>query len=243
MLESFIPLALASGTDVFVRLMLALGCGTLLGFERQWFHKNAGLKTTTLVALGSAVFGMLSLGPWPGGGSATQMAVGIITGVGFLGGGVIFHVRQSSIQGINSAATIWMTAALGLAAGVGAGALALVGVCIAFIMQFTHRQMAHTVDFLRTRGAPRELRLEVSLTTAAQATHEEHLAKLVEDYRKSAGARVVELEYQRTEGQTTFIWVLENVSPLTELRHALLDKLEGEPAIKTVRYNTAWTQS
>src|SRR5581483_2419279 len=108
---------------VVTRLTLAFVLGALAGVERQWHHKNAGLRTHTLVAVGAAAFTIVSLA------LATStnpmvIAAGVVTGIGFIGNGVIMH-QGPTVQGINTAATLWATASIGLATGAGYYALAL----------------------------------------------------------------------------------------------------------------------
>src|SRR6202011_3328929 len=105
------------------RLMMSVVFGTLVGIERQWRHKNAGLKTNALVSLGATSFGLIALGTFGPGGNPTQIAAGVVTGIGFIGAGVIMH-RGASVQGINSAATLWAAAGMGLAVGQGSYQLA-----------------------------------------------------------------------------------------------------------------------
>lgn len=98
------------------RLLLALLLGASIGFERQWRQKSAGLRTNTLVCMGSAAFLLLSAEI---GGSATgRIASYIISGIGFLGAGVIMK-DGVSVRGLNTAATIWCSAAVGSMCGLG----------------------------------------------------------------------------------------------------------------------------
>ncbi|MFN4145216.1 MAG: MgtC/SapB family protein [Runella sp.] len=106
-----------------LRLALALILGAAIGFERQWRQKSAGLRTNTLVSVGSAAFTLISFsltsledGVYKG--DATRVIGQIVTGIGFLGAGVIMK-NGMSIQGLNTAATIWCSAAVGSFAGVG----------------------------------------------------------------------------------------------------------------------------
>jgi putative Mg2+ transporter-C (MgtC) family protein len=120
--------------------------GSLIGLERLWRHKSAALKTNTLVSLGACVFGMMSVNSsflqnW----SASQFSIGVITGVGFLGSGIMIH-DQGRIQGINSAATVWVSAGVGLACGMGEYALAGVTLVAVLIVQFLHRWIESKVN-------------------------------------------------------------------------------------------------
>jgi putative Mg2+ transporter-C (MgtC) family protein len=96
--------------DVFIRLSAAALLGAIIGFERQWRHKPAGVHTTGLVAVGSALFAMLDLILKSG--DSTRIMAGVVTGVGFIAGAVMFR-SGFSIKGLNTAATIWATAAIG----------------------------------------------------------------------------------------------------------------------------------
>jgi putative Mg2+ transporter-C (MgtC) family protein len=124
------------------RLSLALFFGLLIGIERQWHHKTAGLKTNALTALGAAAFTLVAL---IGFSNPAQVAVGVLTGIGFIGAGVIIH-QAGSVQGVNSAATLWVTAADGMAIGIGRYRLALILTALALIAQLLARQMASWID-------------------------------------------------------------------------------------------------
>jgi putative Mg2+ transporter-C (MgtC) family protein len=101
------------------RIVVALTAGLAIGFERQWHHKAAGLRTTTLVALGSALFVLLSVMlTKTNGGDATRIIGQVVTGIGFLCGGVIFK-EGFSVHGLTTAATIWCSSAIGCLAAAG----------------------------------------------------------------------------------------------------------------------------
>jgi putative Mg2+ transporter-C (MgtC) family protein len=117
-----------------VRLLLAAAVGALVGWQRQRAHKAAGLRTHMLVALGSAFF--LAV-PQLGGmtlDGLSRILQGLIAGIGFLGAGAILKQSdQGKVEGLTTAAGLWMTAALGAAVGLGHGASALIGAVIAFL--------------------------------------------------------------------------------------------------------------
>jgi putative Mg2+ transporter-C (MgtC) family protein len=91
--------------------------GGVIGFERQWRQRLAGLRTNTLVAIGAATFVVFG-GLFPGESGSTRIAGQIVTGVGFLGAGVIFK-EGLNIWGLNTAATLWCSAAVGVLCGAG----------------------------------------------------------------------------------------------------------------------------
>jgi putative Mg2+ transporter-C (MgtC) family protein len=98
--------------------VVAVVCGLLVGGERQRREKPAGLRTLALVCLGSAVFTMLSFAFTSTTGDSGRVAAQIVTGIGFLGAGVILHGRRI-VSGVTTAAIIWVAAAIGMAAGAG----------------------------------------------------------------------------------------------------------------------------
>ena len=109
--------------DAMLRLLLAAGLGAALGLEREYRQKPAGLRTNILIALGAALFTMVSVTISGPAGSPDRVAAQIVTGIGFLGGGAILRGR-GSVHGMTTAATIWVNAAIGMAAGSGQHALA-----------------------------------------------------------------------------------------------------------------------
>lgn len=114
-----------SETELVQRLLLAAVIGGLLGAERELRRKSAGFRTNILIALGSAIFTIASLTLAPGG-DPTRIAAQIVTGIGFLGAGTILRNRDG-VHGLTTAATVWVNAALGVAAGGGQFRLAIIG--------------------------------------------------------------------------------------------------------------------
>jgi putative Mg2+ transporter-C (MgtC) family protein len=118
-----------SDGQIVLRLLLAAGIGGLLGAERELRRKSAGFRTNILIAIGSCVFTIVGLSFSSG--DPSRVTAQIVTGIGFLGAGAILH-SGGTVQGMTTAAMIWVNAALGAAAGLGhfhlvllAGALTL----------------------------------------------------------------------------------------------------------------------
>lgn len=103
--------------QTFFAFAVAFVLGTLIGFERQWRQRNAGLRTNVLVAVGAAAFADLGLRLLQADG-ATRIVAYVVSGIGFLGAGVILK-DGASIRGLNTAATLWCSAAVGAFAGSG----------------------------------------------------------------------------------------------------------------------------
>lgn len=116
--------------EILLRLLLAMALGAGIGYQRERAGKPAGLRTHILIALGSALFTAVSLFGFGGQVDPSRVAAGVVTGIGFLGAGVIFRGMRSDgpVVGLTTAASIWVTAAIGLAAGVG---MYLVAIAIA----------------------------------------------------------------------------------------------------------------
>jgi putative Mg2+ transporter-C (MgtC) family protein len=101
-----------------LRLAMALVAGSLIGFERQYQRKMAGMRTYALVSVGSALFVLMALEVTGDNSSASRVAAQIVTGIGFLGAGVIMK-EGLNVIGINTAATVWCSGAIGCLAGLG----------------------------------------------------------------------------------------------------------------------------
>src|SRR5262249_36550183 len=108
-------------SDAMLRLLLAAGLGAALGVEREYRQKPAGLRTNILIALGSSLFTIIALNFGRSGGSPDRIVAQVVTGIGFVGGGAILRSR-TSVHGMTTAATIWVNAAIGIAAGTGESA-------------------------------------------------------------------------------------------------------------------------
>jgi putative Mg2+ transporter-C (MgtC) family protein len=131
--------------EMVLRLVLATVLGGIIGFQREWTGKEAGLRTNMLICLGAALLTVLSIYAFPGS-DPSRIAAGIATGIGFIGAGVILHRSGGSVIGLTSAATIWAVAAIGMAAGTGryliAGAACLLTLII-LLLPHIHRADAN----------------------------------------------------------------------------------------------------
>src|SRR6185312_13911003 len=117
--------------DLIWRLGLALLLSATIGLERELRQKSAGLRTYTLVGVGAALFSLAGAYGFTGETVTTgvprdpsRVAAQVVTGIGFIGGGLIF-VRQDAVRGLTTAAGVWVTAAIGLAAAAGQAVLAI----------------------------------------------------------------------------------------------------------------------
>jgi len=120
---------------VAVRLVTAMVLGAMVGFERERAGKSAGLRTHMLVALGAALFVLIPSEAGQGLSDLTRVIQGIATGIGFIGTGAILkRDDQGDIQGLTTAAGLWLTAAVGVAAGLGRSGAAIFSILLALVI-------------------------------------------------------------------------------------------------------------
>jgi putative Mg2+ transporter-C (MgtC) family protein len=136
-------------TEALLRLALAAALGGAVGLEREFRHKPAGLRTNMLIALGAALFSMLSVELGAGAGSPDRIAAQVVTGIGFLGAGAILRSGES-VHGLTTAATIWVNAAIGMAAGLGSYTVATIAAAVTLGVLALMPVMEKMVD--RRRG-------------------------------------------------------------------------------------------
>ena len=126
-------LSLATEIELTVRLLVALLLGAVIGWERELQRMPAGFRTHALVALGSAIFTVVSAFAFTGPLSdPTRIAAQIVSGVGFLGGGAILHYG-GTVRGLTTAASLWAVAAVGMAAGAGLFVVAAVSTVLVIV--------------------------------------------------------------------------------------------------------------
>jgi len=117
--------------EMILRLLLATALGAGIGYQRERAGKAAGLRTHILITLGAALFTVVSIFGFSGAVDPSRVAAGVVAGVGFIGAGVIFRgMRREGVAGLTTAASIWVSAAIGLAAGTG---LYLISVIVTLI--------------------------------------------------------------------------------------------------------------
>ena len=126
-------IALDIHPQMLLRMVVAVFVGALIGYERERKGKPAGVRTHSMVCLGAALFTVVSLYGFGTAGDPTRVAAMVVSGIGFLGAGAILHQRES-VHGLTTAASLWVTAAIGLAVGVGMFAMSLVTTILVFLL-------------------------------------------------------------------------------------------------------------
>ena len=169
-----------------LHLLVALGLGAAIGLERQWRQRLAGLRTNTLVALGAAAFVVFSIGT-PGEASPTRVAAQVVSGIGFLGAGIIFR-EGFNVRGLNTAATLWCSAAVGVLSGAGAFLLAAVVAGLVILTNLALRPLAALVN--RQPWLAPETDSAYAITILCRAPQEAHVRALLLQGLASAGLRL-----------------------------------------------------
>ena len=129
--------------DFALRLGVGVGCGALIGLERQWRARMAGLRTNALVATGATLFVLYAAATEDS--SPTRVASYVVSGIGFLGGGVILR-EGFNVRGLNTAATLWCSAAVGVLAASGHLAFALIATAAVVAIHLLGRPLGRLID-------------------------------------------------------------------------------------------------
>jgi putative Mg2+ transporter-C (MgtC) family protein len=148
--------------DVFLRLLAGLACGGVIGLNRDLHHKPAGFRTFGLVGLGSALAVLVIVqtggSTVPDTEATSRVIQGVLTGIGFLGAGVILHrVSEGRVAGLTTAAAVWLTAGLGVAAGAGQFTMVWWGLALAMAALLIGGRIERLVERVLGRTEGEEL--------------------------------------------------------------------------------------
>lgn len=221
-------------SEILIRLVVSLALGLVIGFERELISKSAGLRTQTLVCLGSTIFTLISLYGFeprmnPDGSfvpaDPARVAAQIVTGVGFIGGGVVLK-SGVSVHGITTAASLWMSAAIGMAAGCGNFSLAVLGTVLAVVvlipLGFFEKRFLSKIQ-------KKESRLKVDIQTTLDKLEytndfiRKHFNNILE-------INIINSKTDENSTQLSFVFEMLAVNPSGKV-YGLLKNLEGYQAI------------
>ncbi len=166
------------------RLLMACAMGGAIGIEREWRHKDSGLRTNLLICMGSALFTILSV-VLSGDSTANhgQVAANIVQGVGFLGAGLILHTK-SKVLGLTSAATVFVVAAIGMACGTGLYVEALIATVLVLMALQTVGAFEGRLGWKRY-SMVYEVRADIGATLPAEAVGEARAAALASEAQQA----------------------------------------------------------
>lgn len=191
--------------DFILRILIAGLLGGLIGFEREFRAKEAGLRTHFIVALGSALFMIISQYAFSGRFDAARVAAQVVSGIGFIGAGVIIF-QKNVVRGVTTAAGLWVAAAIGLACGAGMYSVAVAAVIFTIVC-------LETMHFITRRYGEKHITVSISPVSGAK------LMEILEEIRKqgievgnfilSEGKATIELHLRTRNYQKTVSQVLE----------------------------------
>ncbi len=148
-------------SDLLLRVIVAAILGGVMGLERVWHGRPAGLRTNMLISISSCLFTILSMEGFGDSvaGDPTRVASQIVVGVGFLGAGTMLHDHHNHVRGLTTASTIWLVAAVGMAAGTGMYSLAIsvtlmALACLTLFAPLSYWLERHAVKRAHRRGIP-----------------------------------------------------------------------------------------
>jgi len=217
-----------------LNLGLALALGAAVGFERQWRQRLAGLRTNTLVALGAASFTVFAAS-FPGEVSPTRVAAQVVSGIGFLGAGIIFR-EGFNVRGLNTAATLWTAAAIGLLAGAGQYLLACAVTAMVIFVNLALRPLSRLLDSQPIQST--ELLRNYAVEIVCRGAQEAHVRALMLQGFATSGLHLTALDSENIEDsdrvEVTAQVNGEGVQPLA--LEQIVGRLSLEPAVTAARW-------
>jgi len=222
--------------DIAIRIVGAAVFGGAIGLERQWRQRGAGLRTNALVSTGAAAFvtvSTLTLGD----NSPTRIAAQIVSGIGFLGAGVIFR-EGANIKGLNTAATLWCSAAVGTLAGSGFWAVAAITTADVVATNTALRPLGPLIEHQQASGA--EIEMSYRVIAVCREQDEQHLRTLLLQAVTMEGLMLRALHSENLAASGS---VRVEAELLTEGRQdrrieQLASRLSLEPGVSSVSWHT-----
>jgi len=221
-----------SHLEIALRLGAAVLAGALIGLERQWNKHTAGVRTHALVALGAALFVLFApLAGTPQ--EAARMAGQVITGIGFLGAGVLMRTGLT-VHGLNTAATVWCTAALGVLCAAADYWSVLLGTGAVLLVNLVFRPVSRMLTKFSTRQPPQAFHysIKVSCDPGREAAISSLLTQLV-----AAGPFVVESLQQEPGTETSSILLTLSAADYQSVQlEQITTRVSLEPGVRSVSW-------
>ena len=218
--------------STLLRLTAALILGAIVGIERQWRQRAAGLRTNTLVCLGAAAF--VDLGLAVGGPNSTQVIAYVVSGVGFLGAGAIIK-DGAGIRGLNTAATLWGSAAVGACAGAGQLLDAVFITVLLMVINLLFRPLSRYID---KKSVRREVDIVYRVHVDCSDTAEGHVRDALLEAIAARPLVLRQLRMEDTDESHTVRLHAEIESPARDesLIQQIVDRLREDPAVTAVEF-------
>jgi len=221
--------------QTFFCLGTAAILGACIGFERQWRQRMAGLRTNTLVAIGAASF-VIFEGLFPDSGSPTRVAAQVVSGIGFLGAGIIFR-EGLQVTGLNTAATLWCSAAVGLLAGSGHPLHAMVATGFVILVNLTLRPLVRLIN--RQPISQAEADLQYRVRVVCGNAEEAHVRALLLHSTSNAQLSLRQLDSTNLEEGGR----VEVIAQLTAQSNssAVLEQIVGRLSLESTVSAASWS--
>jgi putative Mg2+ transporter-C (MgtC) family protein len=222
--------------DFLTRLATGVACGALIGVERQWRARMAGLRTNALVATGATLFVLYSVAAGDTS-SPTRVASYVVSGVGFLGGGVILR-DGGGVRGLNTAATLWCSAAVGVLAAAGKPALAVLGTIAVLAVHLVLRPAGRLLDRAPQAGSDPDVAVHATVHLVCDRRGETHIRALLLQALTASGLTPTGLRASRDTEETTGVRATVAVSG--DVAHALeqvIARLSLEPGVRDLHWH------
>ena len=219
--------------QTFFGLSAAFLLGGLIGFERQWRQRLAGLRTNTLVALGAATF-VLFAGFFPGEASPTRVAAQVVSGIGFLGAGIIFK-EGFNVSGLNTAATLWCSAAVGVLCGAGFYPHAAIATVFVISVNLVLRPLVRTIG--RRPIAVSDAEADYAISIVCHGEVEAHIrALLLRDLGTNLHIRELESSNIEDSNRVEVSASVRADSRQDRILEQIVGRLSLEPLVTAARW-------
>jgi putative Mg2+ transporter-C (MgtC) family protein len=216
-------------SDTIISLLTAFILGTLIGAERQYRQRTAGLRTNVLVALAAAAFVDLAM-HIAGAEGAVRVIAYVVAGIGFLGAGAIMK-EGTNVRGLNTAATLWGSAAVGACAGADMVAQAVLLTAFILMTNTLLRPLVNAINRLPFDERASEATYEVRLTTASEAVPK--VRELLEEKLEAAKYPLSEIEeIERADDTIELVAMLMSTSVNPKELDAVTNALATQPGVR-----------
>ena len=216
-----------------LRLALALSLGAAIGFERQWNQKTAGLRTNALVALGAA--GFVAFGAMSGIGATVPIVAQVVTGIGFLGAGVILR-EGINVVGLNTAATLWCSAMVGAFAGGGFVVQSAVASALVIATNLVLRPLVRLLRWRAVTATDVETQYTVKVTTTG--AEEAHVRSLLLHALSQGALGLRRIESEDIADTTRVVVTAQTVS--STRNDSALEQIVGRLSLEPRVLAAAW---
>jgi putative Mg2+ transporter-C (MgtC) family protein len=223
--------------DFLIRLATGVACGALIGVERQWRARMAGLRTNALVATGATLFVLYSQAVGDTG-SPTRVASYVVSGIGFLGGGVILR-DGAGVRGLNTAATLWCSAAVGVLAASGKLDLAWLAAFTVLAVHLILRPAGRLLDRAPAAGSDPDATLRAIVHLDCDRRSETHIRALLLQALAASGLAPLGLRANRDadDAETTLQATVAINGNATEALEQVITRLSLEPGVTDLHWH------